>query len=77
MNEQQLAGVEAETEGKASGVKTRAQTTDSVTGLRPGQDKDYFTIALSKHSNNLTIFRKVPKVRGKAAVKAEKRARHR
>lgn len=38
--------------------------------------KAYFGVALGKGGNpNLTFFRKQPKVRGKAAVKAAKRAR--
>jgi hypothetical protein len=38
--------------------------------------RGYFGVRLGKHRNpNLTLFRKTPKVRGKAAVKAAKRAR--
>jgi len=54
-------------------VKVEAPTTNDP--LEP--PKGYEWRRLSKASPRLTLFRKTPKVRGKAAVKAAKRERHR
>jgi hypothetical protein len=46
--------------------------------LTAAQSKDYIGVRLGKPNNpNLTLFRRVPKVKGKANVKAAKRSRHR
>lgn len=55
---------------------TGALVKQLLRSLTTASGRHYFGVALGKRGNpNLTFFRRVPKVKGKANVKAAKRAR--